>query len=129
MKCRILYVVGQLGTGGSERQLYLLLRHIDRNRYRPQVIVWNFRETDTYVQPVRELNIPLHCFPSAWSKLAKLRALRELVLRLNPEVIHSYSFYTNILVSWAALGTKAIAIGGVRSNFADDTKHTGVFLG
>jgi glycosyltransferase involved in cell wall biosynthesis len=82
-----------------------------------------------YVQPIRELTIPLHYFPASWSKVAKLRALRELIFQLNPEVIHSYSFHTNIIVYWAALGTKAIPIGAVRSSFGTDTKHIGNVLG
>ena len=33
MKCRVLYVVGQLGTGGLERQLCVLLEHMDLEYY------------------------------------------------------------------------------------------------
>lgn len=35
MHCRFLYLVDQLGPGGSERQLCYLLQIMDRGRYRP----------------------------------------------------------------------------------------------
>jgi len=49
MNCRFLYLVGQLGPGGLERQLCYLLQTMDRGRYRPAVAVWNFSEAYDYV--------------------------------------------------------------------------------
>ena len=37
----ICIVTGQLGLGGGERQLYLVLRELDRELYRPAVITFN----------------------------------------------------------------------------------------
>ena len=62
-KCRLLYLVGQLGAGGLERQLHLLLQSMDRDRYRPHVVVWNFSPNDTYVSLAYKLSVPLHSFP------------------------------------------------------------------
>jgi hypothetical protein len=100
MKCRILYLVGQLSPGGSERQLYYLLKRIDRARYQPEVVVWNFCEADTYVHQIRALGVPLHSFPGGWSRFMKLRAFRRIVEQLKPEVVHSYA-YTNFAAWWA----------------------------
>jgi glycosyltransferase involved in cell wall biosynthesis len=129
MSCRILYVVGQLGSGGLERQLYLLLRTLDRDQYQPEVVVWNFRADDTYVQPIRALNVPIHSFAGHHSKAAKLRTLRGLVLELKPEVLHSYSFYTNFPAWSTTLGTKTIALGAVRSDFIRDRRGSGFLSG
>ena len=129
MKCRILYLVGQLGPGGLERQLYLLLRTLDRERYRPEVVVWKFREADTYVSHLRNLGIPLHGFSKPMSAPAKLIALRRLIVRKQPEIIHSQSFYTNVAAWWGTLGTKSVAVGAMRSNFTEDKKTNGFLLG
>jgi len=91
--------------------------------------VWNFFEDDTYVHPLRDLDIPLHFFFGHHSRLVKLKAFRRLVLKLKPEVIHSYSFYTNFAAWWAAAGTKTIAVGGIRSDFTNDKKSCGIILG
>ena len=46
VECRLLYLVGHLGSGGLERQLCYLLQAMDRKRYQPAVAVWSFREED-----------------------------------------------------------------------------------
>ena len=63
MSCRLLYLVGQLGPGGLERQLCYLLQAMDRERYQPAVAVWNFSETDVYVSRIRALNVPVYGLP------------------------------------------------------------------
>ena len=127
--CRFLYIVGQLGAGGSERQLYLLLQSINRRIYCPHVVVWNFNPNDTYLSPVQKLSVPLHFFPSSLSTVGKMLVFRRIVLKLSPEVIHSYSFYTNIAASWAAFGTKITAVGAVRSNFTYEKRSCGLLRG
>jgi glycosyltransferase involved in cell wall biosynthesis len=127
--CRLLYVVGQLGAGGLERQLYFLLQGMDRERYQPAVAVWNFSETDVYVQQIRALGVPLYSLPRPLLPSSQLRNFRRLVKELNPEVVHSYSFYTNIAAWWATLGTDSIAVGAVRSDFVDDKASSGFLLG
>jgi len=129
MRCRLLYLVGQLRPGGLERQLYWLLVGMNRQRYRPAVVVWNFCETDSYVPQIQALGIPLHALPNTASGPMKLRALCRLVQQLAPEVVHSYSFYTNFAAWWATRGTQAIAIGAVRSDFTWAKKTTGLWLG
>jgi len=129
MQCRLLYVVGQLGAGGLERQLYLLLQAMDRNRYRPTVAVWNFSETDVYVSQIRSLGVPVYSLGQQLTPSSKLRSFCRLVGKLEPEVVHSYSFYTNIAAWWGTLGTKRIAIGAVRSDFVDNKVSSGFLLG
>jgi glycosyltransferase involved in cell wall biosynthesis len=129
LSCRLLYVIGELRAGGSERQLYYLIKSIDRVRYRPEVAVWSFKETDTYVSKIRALGVPVHPFPSGSSRATKLIAFRRLVMQIRPQVVHSYSFYTNFAAFWATRGTKAIAIGSVRSDFDWAKKDAGAVLG
>src|SRR5439155_15227104 len=95
VRCRILFLVGELHTGGLERQLYYLLGAIDRGKYQPAVAVWNYREGDVHVSLVRALGVPIYSLSNVQSRLGKLRAFRRLVRKLDPEVIHSYTFYTN----------------------------------
>ena len=127
--CRLLYVVGQLHTGGLERQLYYLLRAMDRERHRPAIAVWNHSEIDVHVAPLRELGVPIHPLPAAVGGLQKLRAFRRLVANLEPEVIHSYTFYTNFAAYYGSLGTGAVPVGSVRSDLAWAMKESGPLLG
>ncbi len=127
--CRLLYLVGQLGCGGLERQLCYLLRLLDRERYRPAVVIWNASPSDIYADEVAALGVPMYSFPRQATALEKLCACRSLVKRLDPEVLHSYSFYTNFAASYAALGRRAVSIGSVRSNFILDKTDAGPWLG
>lgn len=129
MSCRILYLVGSLRPGGLERQLCLLLEGIDRERYRPELAVWNFREDEPYVRPIRTLGVPIHTFPSTLSRFAKLGVFRRLVSKIQPEVVHSYSFPTNIAAWWATRGTKSVAIGAVQGELPSERKLAGPLNG
>lgn len=129
MKCRLLYIIGQLRPGGSERQLFYLLEQMGRERYRPEVVVWNYEEDVPYVAKIRALGVPLHAMPSPASRRAKLTSLSRLVRQIQPEVLHSYSSYTNLAVWLATLGTPTIAIGSLRGNLLQEEKETGLLLG
>jgi len=129
VQCRLLYLVGQLGLGGLERQLYYLLENLDRVRYQPAVIVWNFNQGDKYYRDIEELKIPIWGFPTAWSPLSKLRALGALAQQVAPEVIHSYGFHTNLAAYYAAWRTGALAIGSLRGDFTIARRDGGIIKG
>jgi len=129
MSCRFLYLVGQLHTGGLERQLYYLLQAMDRERYSPAVAVWKYQDKDIHVPLIRALGVPLHSFTPGFSRTARLAAFRSLVKHLEPEVVHSYSFYTNFAAYYGARGTDAVAVGSIRNDFILDKKWTGLLLG
>ena len=128
-QCRILYVIGQLGPGGSERQLYYLLRRMDRETYLPAVAVWNFCDEGMYVAQIRGLGVPLYFFPKGFSRVAKLRAFRRLVRELRPEIVHSFSFYTNFAAWWSTVCMESISIGSIRQDFISERRTAGVILG
>ncbi|MEP6958917.1 MAG: glycosyltransferase, partial [Nitrospirota bacterium] len=127
--CRLLYVVGQLRLGGLERQLYYLLANLDHARYQPAVVVWNFNPSDKYYWDIKALKIPIYGFPAEWSPLSKLRAFRALARQVTPEVIHSYGFHTNFAAYYAARGTRALAIGSLRGDFARAKVEGGIIRG
>jgi glycosyltransferase involved in cell wall biosynthesis len=124
-QCRLLYVVGQLGLGGLERQLYYLLSNLDHSLYKPALVVWNINRHDAYYHKIEALKIPIYGFPAPWSTPSKLRAFRTLTRNLDPEVIHSYGFHTNFAAYYAARRTRAIAIGSLRGDLASERKAAG----
>ncbi|MEK6802002.1 MAG: glycosyltransferase family 4 protein [Nitrospirota bacterium] len=127
--CRLLYVVGQLGLGGLERQLFYLLKTMDRQRYRPIVAVWDYREKDPYVQEFQRLHVPVLGLGDKPSRMEKLAAFRRMVSQFQPEVVHSYTFHTNFAAWWATLGSTVLPLGSVRNSFLFDRQTTGTVLG
>jgi glycosyltransferase involved in cell wall biosynthesis len=127
--CRILFLVGQLGIGGLERQLYYLLEGMNRTRYRPAVVGWNSRSSDGYGPKIQSLGVPVYCFGEKVSPAAKLASLRRMAKNLRPEVVHSFSFYTNYAAYFAALNRPVLALGSLRSDIVADQKRVGLMLG
>jgi glycosyltransferase involved in cell wall biosynthesis len=128
MRCRLLYVVGQLGYGGLERQLCYLLEGMDRSQYRPAVVAWTSSDAEAYVARIRALDVPLLAFTTMPSRAAKLAALRRLVRLSEPEIVHSYTFFTNFAAYWAVRGTRSRALGSIRCDFAHEMTTTGPCL-
>ena len=129
LDCRLLYLVGQLRPGGLERQLCYLLQAMDRERYKPKVVVWNYNENDTYVRQIRDLGVQVLPIPRTFLRVAKLLAFCRLVRKLRPEVIHSYTFFTNFAAYCGILATRAVAVGSVRADFTRSKNDAGVVLG
>lgn len=128
-RCRLLYVIGQLGLGGAERQLYYLISHLESSRYYPCVVVWNYDPDEKYYRAIDALQLPIYGLPAQWSPLAKLQALRKLAQRLAPEVIHSYVFFTNFAAAYAARRTGALAVGSLRSDIVRSLQSGGALRG
>ena len=125
----LLYVIGELHTGGSERQLCYLLQAMDRPRYRPAVAVWNYSAYDVHLPKIQALGVPVHPLPRGVSRLVKVAALRRLVGQLRPAVVHSWSFYTNFAAHLATRGRRAISIGSLRSGFSWAVQECGPLVG
>jgi glycosyltransferase involved in cell wall biosynthesis len=124
--CRILYLLGQLRPGGQERQLYYLLKAMDRRRCQPALAVWNnCTRDDVYVQEIEHLDVPIYACSGGSSVRIKLAELRRLVAGLQPEIIHSYCFYMNIIAWSIARHSKAIPIGSIRQDFTDERWRLG----
>ena len=92
-------------------------------------MVWNYCEDDPYVAKIRALDVPLHALPYTKEHGYTIAALRRLVWRLRPEVVHSYSAFTNLATWWATLGTGAVSIGALRSDFLWAEQEISVLLG
>ncbi|MDF0677234.1 MAG: glycosyltransferase family 4 protein [Nitrospira sp.] len=126
---RLLYVVGQLGLGGLERQLYYLLANLDHARYQPAVVVWNHNPNDKYYRDIEELSIPIYGLSADGNPLLKLKTLRAFARQVSPEVIHSYGFHTNFAAYYAAWGNGTVAIGSLRGDFVSAKREGGAFRG
>ena len=128
-KCRILYLVGQLGVGGLEQQLVCLLEKEAVKRYLPLVLSWNLQEGDANFKRIRDLGVKVLAFPPGCGSLTKLAVFARIVSSLRPEVIHSFNFYTNFPAYFGGKITGAVAIGALRSDYSTEKKDAGAILG
>ncbi len=105
-RIRIIYLIGQLGLGGSERQLYLILKHMDKSKFDPHVVVFNPSANYTLDDALRRAGVQVHAVPPAVKDIARRIAwLFRLFRHLSPQIVHSWSLHDNPyagLVGWLA---------------------------
>jgi glycosyltransferase involved in cell wall biosynthesis len=111
-------LVGSLGVGGSERQMYMFLQACDRTRWTPFVFHGDDGERD-WAEPIRALGIEVTELRG--SPARKLLTLRRHLVRLGAGTFVSWSSFTNPY-AWALLGLDVPAVGSYRNAlFADLT--------
>src|SRR5258708_36534857 len=95
----VLHVVDCLNVGGTERQLYELLRRLDRRRWRPMVAC--FKVKGELLPSLRGMGIEPFEFPLQGS-LTQANTLRQiarmawLCRRESVRIVHSPDFYSNV---------------------------------
>jgi len=112
--CRILILIGEMGSGGAEQQMCYYLQAMDRERYQPHLVVWNYQESDVNVARVRAMGVPIRGYPIEQSSLQKLYRFASLVRTLKPEIVHCFSDYLNFAAFFGARAGGAIAVGAIR---------------
>ena len=99
----IVYVIGQLGIGGTERQLVALVQRLDRRQFQPHVICLS--QDDTLSEPMRQAGCPVYVVPRERLGLARTwLGLLSHLRRLRPAVAHvfAYARYLAIPAAWVA---------------------------
>jgi glycosyltransferase involved in cell wall biosynthesis len=111
----IVVVAGQLGIGGSERQLYLFLTQCDLSRWAPHVFASG--SLGHWAEAIEELGIPVTLLRGR--PAAKAWALRRAARRSGAQAFLSWSSYTNPY-GLALLGLGMSRAGSFRNaGFAD----------
>src|SRR4051794_4119374 len=108
----VLHVVDCLNVGGTERQMFELLRRLDRRRWRPMVAT--FKQGGELLPNLRSIGIEPIVFdlggsltrPEAALAVAKLA---WLIRRENIRIVHAHDFYSNVI------GIAAATVARVRS--------------
>lgn len=124
---RFLFVVGQLGNGGLEKQLYYLCRQLLSENKSVAVFGWNVTQNDFYFEKFKlilgdNLLIP----PPESSSLKRLFILRKHVQSFEPDSTVSFSAFTNFITSLSCIGAKTKVFGSLRTSLDFYFKKHGV---
>ncbi len=93
-RLRVAHLIGQLGRGGSETQLYLLLKHLDASRVENRVIVFNRSQCGEVTEAIEHLGIQVDVAP-ARGVARRMAFLHRTFRRLRPDVVHSWTALNN----------------------------------
>lgn len=113
----VVFVVGQLGNGGLERQLGYLIEELLAKGVNATCVVWNISEEDYYVPYFRELlGSGLVGFSKKIGSRQKLGGLRKVIKETDANLVISFSAFTNIPVYMATIGTGIPSVGSLRTS-------------
>ena len=116
-KRKYLFVVGQLGHGGLERQLYYICTQLVETGHEVHVVCWNCETSQFYYPQFRSLlKDQLIGYNVNESKKTKLKHLRKIILKSEFTHIISFSDFTNFLTSCCAFGTNSKVFGSLRTS-------------
>jgi len=112
---KIIYIIGGLSKGGAERQLYELVKSINRDKFDPVVI--SLSEGGYWSKEIQKLNIQLIEIPRKKNKeFKRLFKLIKLLKSMKPDIVHTYMFSANSYGRIAAILTRVpIIIASERS--------------
>jgi glycosyltransferase involved in cell wall biosynthesis len=93
---RIIYLIGHLGLGGSEHQLFLLLSHLDPERYERHVVVFNPSSNYVFDDELEAMGVRVHNMPPELRGIPKrMTYLWKLFRQLRPHIVHSWTVHDN----------------------------------
>lgn len=111
-------IAGQLSLGGAERQLYLWLTHLDRDRFRPIVATLHPGFDDFWEGPVEALGIEVIRIPHRRSRVHRLQGIVAALRRHRPQLVHGWHLFASPYAGAAARILHARAsLGSVRGSF------------
>ena len=121
---KIAIIAGQLVVGGAERQLYLWLSHLDREKFQPVVLTLHPGHNDYWESPIRALGIPLITIPHRRIRLVRVLDIIRVLQTYKPQLIHGWHLFASPYAGLTArlLGVKSL--GGVRSAFRVFQDHS-----
>lgn len=118
---KVLFVTGQLSCGGLERQLFNLAETLRNTGIDIKIASFN-RDGDFYSPRLRALGIEVEFLSDSLLRVAQLR---RLVRSWKPEVVHSFSNFTNFPAWLASYGFPAAGIGSWRSGYRASVSEYG----
>lgn len=95
MRVGLAFIVGQLGLGGAEQQLYYLLAGIDRARFRPIVFNLGSAPDEYWQKPIVELGIRVRHVSKRLGRAGRTLQIADILRREKAQIVHGWVFHTN----------------------------------
>ncbi len=124
---RICFIVGTLGQGGAEKQLHYILGILKRAG--ASVSVLSLTKGEFWESRIRELGVPVIWVGSSPSRVIRLARILREARRLQPKVIQSSHFYTNLYAAITGKLLRVPAIGALRNDGISEVASIGKLLG
>jgi glycosyltransferase involved in cell wall biosynthesis len=111
-------VISSLSSGGAERVATTLANHWAEKGWEISIITLAGTERDFYTVAPNVKRVPLYLASESrgpvsglWNNIARVRALRRVLLQEQPDIALGFMPASNILCGLACIGTGIVAIG------------------
>ncbi len=116
-KSNIIYFIGQIGLGGSEKQLYLLLKYLNRTDLLFHIIVFNDSPYGNLKKELYKIGVKLYFIPEEKKTIPKrFFYLYKLVKKINPILIHSWTIHDNAYAGILGKILNIKSVGSIRGS-------------
>lgn len=121
---KVVMLIGDLGVGGTEHQLFQMLCHIDHQQVECHVIVFRAAGNQEYTTALEALGIHIWTIPAQQrSILQRLRFVYRTLREIRPAVVHSWSDYLNPYTGLAGrLAGVPMRLGSLRGSLHSEGK-------
>ncbi|GAB5406679.1 MAG: glycosyltransferase [Aureliella sp.] len=115
MRIKVCQIIPTLVQGGAEKQMTLLSKHLDRERFDVEVIV--LTHTGPYEKDIQDAGIKLHFINKRWKfDPFAYRRLSKTIAQIAPDVVHTWLFAGNSYGRVAAKRNRVpVVVAGERS--------------
>ena len=116
-KSNIVYFIGQIGLGGSERQLFLLLKYLKRTDIIFNIIVFNNSPYGDLKKELIKIGVKLYYLPEDKKTIPeRIIYLYKLVKIINPILIHSWTIHDNAYAGILGRILNIKSVGSIRGS-------------
>lgn len=124
---KITILVGTLGQGGAERQLFHVLRALKDSG--ADVRLLSLTNGEFWQARIEALGVPVTWVGENPSRLARLRSIIAELKRDRPDIVQSFQFYANFYASLAGRICRIPDIGALRNDGLSEMRQFGRALG
>ena len=121
---KICFIVGTLGRGGAEKQLFYIARMLIETGASVRILC--LTKDEVYEPKIRNLRIPVEWIGESASRLIRLRKIVADLRSKPADIVQSSHFYTNIYAGLAGRLLQIPSIGAVRSDLESEIKLHGI---
>lgn len=121
---KICFIVGTLGRGGAEKQLFYIVRMLIETGASVRVLC--LTKNEVYEPKIKSLKVPVEWIGESASRLMRLRKIIAELRNKPADIVQSSHFYTNIYAGLAGRLLQIPSVGAIRSDLESEIDLHGI---
>lgn len=123
---KVCYVIGQLSKGGAEKQLYELIRGLNKKKFLPAVI--SLSQGGFWSKEIKKIGIEvIELKRKKNMEISRLFNLIKIVRKMKPDIVHTYLFSANSYGRIAAIINRVPVIIASERNMPEIGKDKNIY--